>query len=62
MSSISAAAANSGLYQPVASPANPSKPATIAAQKNAAATKAAATKSDPDGDGDTDGPGLDVKG
>jgi hypothetical protein len=67
MSAISSISGNSPLYQPTSPIAGQSKTDTIAADKaaaarQAAATKAGETKSDPDGDGDSDGPGLDVNG
>jgi hypothetical protein len=61
MSSISSIGSHSPLFQPTAPAGTPADPATIAAEKAAAEKKAAATNSDPDHDGDSDGPGLDVK-
>ena len=57
MSAISSIGAGSALYPPIAPTATQAKPATTSA--SVASTTGG---KDPDHDGDTDGPGLDVKG
>jgi hypothetical protein len=57
MSSINAVGSNSPIYQPVTHPSAQTKPAAPAT-----ANPASSGGHDPDHDGDTDGPGLDVNG
>ena len=57
MSSISAVGSNPAIYKPVPTPATQVKQAATKAP-----VAAAQAGHDPDHDGDTDGPGLDVNG